>query len=436
MMSKKKDIWNQITRNLESKLPDPDFKTWFSRTTLQKLEPGQAVIGVPNKYVSNWLQEKYLPEITKSFKKILKQEPDICFSHQKPPIKKRSPSATPIEKRDPTLKHFLDPSMTFHRFIMGKGNRFARTSSMEVSKGTNNDYNPLYIYCHLGLGKTHLLHAIGNYIISNDPSPRIRYLTSDTFTADFSNSAKNKKLHEFREKYCSLDVLLFDDVHLLDNRKRTQEEFLSIFNALHGAKKRVVLAGQRPPTHLKNLNSQLKSRLGSGLITEIQVPDQETKINIIKKTTKEQGINIPEDVVFFLANTNNDIKSLMKNIIKIGTYASLNQRTINISTVKSFMKGKNKFEIDIDDIKTILAEYFNISVMDLVSNKKRRSYSYPRQLAMYLARKYTRLSFKEMGTSFGNKDHSTVIYAVQRIEKCKEQKNVRDDLMKIENLLG
>ena len=436
MMSKKKDIWNQITRNLESKLPKPDFKTWFSRTTLQKLEPGQAVIGVPNKYVSNWLQEKYLPEITKSFKKILKQEPDIYFSHQKPPEKKSSPSATPIEKRDPTFKHFLDPSMTFHRFIMGKGNRFARSSSIEVAKGSNNDYNPLYIYCHMGLGKTHLLHAIGNYIISNDPSPRIRYLTSDTFTADFSYSSKNKKLHEFRERYCGLDVLLFDDVHLLDNRKRTQEEFLSIFNALHGRRKRVVVAGQRPPTHLKNLNSQLKSRLGSGLITEIQVPDQMTKIDIIKNTTKEQGIHIPEDVVFFLANTNNDIKTLMKNIIKIGTYASLNQRTINISTVKSFMKGKNKIEIDNEDIKLIIAEYFNISVMDLVSDKKRRSYSYPRQLAMYLARKYTRLSFKEIGTSFGNKDHSTVIYAVQRIEKCKEQKNVSDDLMKIENLLG
>ena len=153
-MSKKKDIWNQITRNLESKIPDPDFKTWFSRTTLQKLEPGQAVIGVPNKYVSNWLQEKYLPEITKSFKTILKQEPDIYFSHQKPPVKKRSQSAPPIEKRDPTFKHFLDPSMTFRRFIMGKGNRFARTSSIEVAKRSNNDYNPLYIYCHMGLGKT------------------------------------------------------------------------------------------------------------------------------------------------------------------------------------------------------------------------------------------------------------------------------------------
>jgi chromosomal replication initiator protein len=435
-MSKKKDIWNQITRNLESKIPDPDFKTWFSRTTLQKLEPGQAVIGVPNKYVSNWLQEKYLPEITKSFKRILKQEPDIYFSHQKPPGKKRSQSAPPIEKRDPAFKHYLDPSMTFHRFIMGKGNRFARTSSIEVAKRSNNDYNPLYIYCHMGLGKTHLLHAIGNYIISNDPSPRIRYLTSDTFTADFSNSSKNKKLHEFRERYCGLDVLLFDDVHLLDNRKRSQEEFLSIFNALHAEKKRVVVAGQRPPTNLKNLDSRLKSRLGSGLITEIQVPDQKTKINIIKNTTKEQGIHIPEDVVFFLANTNNDIKALMKNIIKIGTYASLNQRTINISTVKSFMKGKNKIEIDLDDIKSIMAEYFNISVMDLVSDKKRRSYSYPRQLAMYLARKYTRLSFKEIGVSFGNKDHSTVIYAVQRIEKCKDQKNVQDDLTKIENLLG
>lgn len=435
-MSKKKDIWNQITRNLESKLPESDFKIWFSRTTLQKLEPGRAVIRVPNKYFSNWMQEKYLPEISKSFKKILKQEPEIHFSLEKPANKSQSQVATLTEKRDPAFKNDLDPSMTFHRFIMGKGNRFARTSSMAVADGTNNDYNPLYIYCHLGLGKTHLLHAIGNHIISNDLSSRVKYLTTDTFTADFTNSSKNKKLQDFREKYCSLDVLLFDDVHLLDNRKRTQEEFLSIFNFLHNGKKRVVLAGRRPPTNFKNLNSQLKSRLGSGLITEIEVPEQQTKIKIIKNLTKDQGIQIPEDVVFFLANTNNDIKTLMKNIIKIGTYASLNQRPINISTVKSFMKGKNKIEIDIDEIKTILAEYFNISVEDLVSNKKRRSFSYPRQMAMYLTRKYTRSSFKEIGTSFGNKDHSTVIYAVRRIEKSKEQENVRSDLMKIENLLG
>ncbi len=194
MISKKKDIWNQITKNLESKLPKPEFNTWFSRTTLEKLAPGQAVIGVPNKYVSNWLQERYLVEIKKSFKEILRQEPDIRFAHDPPHIKKSFATTIPLEKSDPDFKHYLDPSMTFRGFIMGKGNRFARTSALEVAKGTNNDYNPLYIYCHMGLGKTHLLHAIGNYIISQDPSPRIKYLSSDTFTADFVTFSKNKKI--------------------------------------------------------------------------------------------------------------------------------------------------------------------------------------------------------------------------------------------------
>lgn len=439
MMSKKKDIWNQIRRNLESKIPKQEFNIWFSQTTLQSLDNGRVVIGVPNKFVSNWLKERYFIELTNSFKKIIKQEPLIHFSYNKLPIKKISSSTNPehqLSINNPDFKHFVDPSMTFPRFIMGKGNRFACSSALEVAKGSTNDYNPLYIYCPMALGKTHLLHAIGNYIIDHDPLPRIKYLSADTFTADLSSSSKNKKLNEFRERYCALDVLLFDDVHLLDNRKRTQDEFLFIFKSLYENNKRIVMAGQRPPTELKNVNSQLMSRLGSGLITEIQVPDQKTKINIINEMAKEADIQIPDDVVFFLANTDNDIKVLEKSIIKIGTYTSLNRRTINISTVKSCLKGKNKIEIDIDDIKTITAEYFNISLTDLVSNKKRRFYSHPRQIAMYLARKYTRSSFKEIGASFGNKDHSTVIYAVQRIEKYKEETKIKDDLLKIENLLG
>ena len=436
MISKKKDIWNQISRNLESTIPKSEFKIWFSKITLQNLENDHVVLGVPNKFVSNWLQEKYLREIKDSLKKILKKEPIIQFSHNRPPIKKISYSVIPFKKPNPNLKHFLDPSMTFHRFIVGKGNRFACTSALELAKGPTNDYNPLYIYSPVALGKTHLLHAIGNYVIDHDTVPKVKYLSADTFTADFSNSSKNKLLDEFRERYCALDVLLFDDVHLLDNRKRTQDEFLFIFKSLYENKKRLVMAGQRPPTELKNLNSQLTSRLGSGLITEIELLDRKTKIDIIKNMAKDENIQIPEDVVFFLANTHNDIKILEKNVIKIGTYTSLHRRPINISTVKSFLKGKNKIEIDIDDIKTITAEYFNISLTDLVSNKKRRFYSHPRQIAMYLARKYTRSSFKEIGASFGDKDHSTVIYAVRRIEKFKEKTKIRDDLIKIENLLG
>ena len=254
-MSKKKDIWNQINRNLESIIPKPEFRIWFSKTTLQDLENDHVVIGVPNKFVSNWLQEKYLGEIKNSFKKILKKEPVIRFSYIHPPVKKISSPATPVKEPNPNFKHFIDPSMTFHRFIVGKGNRFACTSALEVAKGPTNDYNPLYIYSPMALGKTHLLHAIGNYIIHHDSIPRVKYLSADTFTADFSNASKNKLLNEFMERYCTLDVLLFDDIHLLDNRKRTQDEFLFIFKSLYENNKRVVMAGQRPPTELKNVET-------------------------------------------------------------------------------------------------------------------------------------------------------------------------------------
>ena len=193
-----------------------------------------------------------------------------------------------------------------------------------------------------------------------------------------------------------------------------------------------MIAGHNPPKELKNINSQLKSRLGSGLLTKVQIPDQSTKIDIIKNATTEENFHIPDDVVFFLAKSSNDIKSLIKNIVRIKTYASLTKGDINISLVKSIIKDRRKADIGIDEIKLIVAGYFNISVTDLISKKKKRSYAYPRQIAMYLSRKYTNRSFKAIGASFGQKDHSTVIYAVRRIEKYKD---LSDDIKKIENLI-
>jgi chromosomal replication initiator protein len=327
--------------------------------------------------------------------------------------------------------------MTFNRFIVGKGNKFAGSSALEVAKGHAKDYNPLYIYSQLAVGKTHLLHAIGNDFLKRDPYAKIRYLSAETFTSDFTYSIKNKKIYEFREKYSNLDLLLFDDVQILDNRKKTQEEFLFIFNAVYGAKHQVVIAGDKPPNELKNINSQLKSRLGSGLLTKIQMPDQNTKIDIIKNATNEDSFHIPDDVAFFLAKTNNDIKALIKNIVRIKTYASLTKGDISITLVKSIIKDRRKADIGIDEIKSITAGYFNISVTDLISKKKKRSYAYPRQIAMYLSRKYTDKSFKAIGASFGRKDHSTVIHAVRRIEKCNDQdERISDDIKKIENLIG
>jgi chromosomal replication initiator protein len=223
---------------------------------------------------------------------------------------------------------------------------------------------------------------------------------------------------------------------LLANRKKTQEELLFIFNSLLGSKRQIVITGKCPPNQLKSISSQLKSRLGGGLLTEIQMPDVNTKVEIINKKAKEDNIDIPDDVVFFIAKLNNDFKSIIENLVRIETYTSLNQGNINISMVKSLIKGRDRLKIGIEDIKSITAGYFNISLSELISNKKQRIYSYPRQLAMYLCRKYTGLTLKEIGDSFGKKDHSTVIYAVRSIEKDKDlKKQILDDLNIIENML-
>jgi chromosomal replication initiator protein len=436
-MPKKKDIWSQVSKRLQSKLPKSQFSTWFSRANLEKLDSDVAVISVPNKFVANWIADNYLPEIKKSFKSVSNQSPSIHFSYSHDsPIGAFRDSGFGESPR-PLLRHRLNPSMTFEHIVVGNHNRFASTSALEVAEKAASPYNPLYIYSSAGLGKTHLLHAIGNHWLKRDPYAKIRYLSSDTFSSDFVYAIKNDKVDEFRTEYCSLDLLLFDDVHLLANREKTQEQFLFVFDSLYATDKQVVITGNNPPPKLKNLNPHLKSRLGSGLFAVIDLPDQATKIDIIIKRAEEDNIPIPEDVVFFLANSSRDVKTLVKNVIKLETYSSLNTGDINISLVKAFMRDKDKSKIDLEDIKTTTAAYFNISLIDLASQKKKRAYSYPRQLAMFLARKHTSLSFKDIGGHFGHKDHSTVVHAVKRIEGSKERnKKILDDISKIENLLG
>lgn len=413
-----------------------EFDTWFSHTSLQKFDLDLAVIEVPNKFVANWLHENYLKDIQKAFQSVLNQSPDIHFSYDQPGKIQPGLASYPASKI-PHGPLNLNPSLTFDRFVQGKCNRFAFTSALEAAKGSENRYNPLYIYSAVGLGKTHLLHAIGNHRITQEPFCRVAYLSSDSFTSDFTFSIKNEKLQEFREKYCSLDLLLFDDVHLLMNRKKTQEELLFLFNTLLTEKKQMVITGIRPPKKLKNINPQLASRLGSGLLADIQFPDKNTRIEIIRRRAREDNIDIPEDVLFFFANADRDIKGLVNNLVRLETYASLNRGDVNISLVKALLKDQNKIDIGIDDIKSVTAGYFNITVTDLVSNKKKRAYSYPRQLGMYLSRKYTHLSFQEIGDAFGNKNHSTVIHAIRRIEKHRvKEKRIQDDLNGIENLLG
>jgi chromosomal replication initiator protein len=411
-----------------------EFKTWFSRTSLKRFDPEVVILGVPNKFVATWLNDNYLIDIKKSFKKIAKVSPSIHFSFNHDGTEKEPRE---LQKSESYLKRRLNPSMTFDNFITGECNRFAWSSAQEVAEKRSEEYNLLYLYCMNGLGKTHLLHAIGNHRLKKNPRCRLRYLSSDAFSSDFTYSIKSDRLDDFRSEFNDLDLLLFDDIHHLANREKTQEEFLSIFNALYGQKKQLVITGDSAPNKLRNINPELKSRLGWGLLVGIDDPDQTLKISIIQKKALEDNLTLAEDVVFFLSNSSSDIKNLLKNMIRVQTFASLSEEPLSISTVRTLMRDKNTSEINLEDIMTTTAGYFNISMSDLLSNKKKRIYSYPRQLAMYLARKYTNLSFKEIGDSFNHKDHSTVIHALRKIEKEKDDnKNVQKDLSKIENLLG
>ena len=433
-MSHKKDIWVEVSRSLESKMSKGEFKTWFSRTSLRRFDPEVVVLGVPNKFVANWLNDNYLIDIKKSFKKIAKISPSIHFSYDHGATE-REPRE--VEKTEIYLKRRLNPSMTFDNFITGDCNRFAWSTAQEVAERRTEEYNLLYMYCVSGLGKTHLLHAIGNHGLKKNPRCRLRYLSSDAFSSDFIYSIKSDRLDDFRLELSNLDLLLFDDIHHLANREKTQEEFLSIFNTLYSQKKQIVIAGDGAPNKLRNINPDLKSRLGWGLLADIHDPDQNLKISIIQKKAAEDNLSLPEDVVFFLSNSSNNIKNLLKNMIRVETFASLNDGPVSISMVTALMRDKKRSEINLEDIMTTTAGCFNISMSDLLSNKKNRIYSYPRHLAMYLARKYTDLSFKEIGYSFSHKDHSTVIHALRKIEKEKDKKKeVQKDLSKIESLLG
>jgi len=435
-MATESSIWNLITESLKSKISSLDIKTWFSQTNLNHLDNNIAVIEVPNKFVANWLRDNYLEEIKFSFKTILKKTPEINFQYIQNTQKETVQLPQKNINNGLEFKNNLNKLMNFDNFIIGDFNRFAFSSAVAISNSKSCDYNPLYIFSKSGHGKTHLLNSIGNYILKIDPFLKVGYVHSKIFISDFNYLSIYKNIDNFRNKYHNLDILLFDDIDSLTNKKKLQEEFISIFNKLYDEKKQIVISGENPPSKLTNFNMQLTSRLGWGLLTEIKQIDQKNKYDIIKNKLKEKNIDIPNDIIFYLIKSTNNIKILLNNIIRIETYLSLNGGDINISLVKSLIKDGDIIDVNVKDIQVVTSGYFNISVSDLISDKKKSIYSYPRHLAMYLCRKYMKLSYQDIGYQFGNKDHSTIIYAIKKIEKEKnKKKEIINDLHNIGNLL-
>jgi chromosomal replication initiator protein len=314
----------------------------------------------------------------------------------------------------------LNPKYTFNSFVIGNSNRFAHAASLAVAESPAKAYNPLFIYGGVGLGKTHLMHAIGHYILQNNPNAKVVYVSSEKFTNELINAIKDDKNEEFRNKYRNVDILLIDDIQFIAGKERTQEEFFHTFNELHDANKQIILSSDRPPKEIPTLEDRLRSRFEWGLIADIQVPDFETRMAILKKKADVENLNVANDVMGYIATKiKSNIRELEGALIRIIAYSSLTNRavTVDLATeaLKDIISKKQGKHVTIDSIQDIVSSYFNLRVEDLKSQRRTRNIAYPRQIAMYLSRKLTDMSLPKIGEEFGGRDHTTVIHAYEKI---------------------
>ena len=419
------NLWEKIKEKIQTKIPSQAFDTWFRPTQMLSLSDSNLQVEVPNIIYRDWLLTHYSDIIKEIIKEITNEEKNIVFS-----ISQKQLNSTEIKRATPKEEHFsfennLNTNYSFENFVVGNGNRFAHAASIAVAESPAKTYNPFFIYGGVGLGKTHLLHAIGNSVLKKYPNLKIMYLSSEKFVNEFINCIRDGKDIIFRNKYRNIDLLLIDDIQFLAGKERTQEEFFHTFNTLYDAHKQIVISSDSQPKEIPTLEERLRSRFEWGLITDIQPPDLETRIAILKKKAEKDKINLPDDVALFIANKiKSNIRELEGSLIRTVAYAFLNKRTIDLELVKEVLKNifpKDFENINIDTIQEIVAKYFNIPTSDMKKKKRSKSVAFPRQVAMYLSRTLTNSSLPEIGANFGGRDHTTVIHACSKIKDLKEK---------------
>lgn len=425
----KNEIWDLVASHLKNAVPVDDFRTWFSKVNLNFLDPRLAVIEVPNKFVAAWLREAFLDHLADSFEKVTGARPDIDFSF---PI-----AASRKNYNNSNTDHFINinSNKTFESFIKIKSNNFAVCSAVEVVNNLGNTYNPLYFFSGSGVGKTHLLHAIGNKIKSTRPYVKIGYTSADRFSSCLAEAPSGEDPDTIR-RHTDLDVLLFDDVDSLNDQDLSQKEFISVFDSLYQAGKQIVVAARMPPGQVKTFLPGCRSRLEWGVLSEIGVPDIQDKMVFIGKKIRPLGMRIAEDACFFLANNAQDLKELDRIILRLKLFRPDNQQELDLCTIENLFRILTNTYISVNSIKLAISQYFNISNSDLLSNNKNHKHVYCRHIAMYLTRKMMKLNYSDIAKHFNKKDHSTIINAIIKIDKNKfTDKKLSRDLFNLESLL-
>ena len=420
--------WDKVLGNLKNAVSAQVFETWLRPLRFVTREGQVIFLATPHKFFKEWIEENHFDQVKAAVRKELGEDIliDIVVEEgeeEQPQPVDSSQFLSSVDEAPARVRNTyttLNPRYTFDRFVVGTGNQFAHAAASAVANSPGTSYNPLFIYGGVGLGKTHLLHAIGNEVLARCPYLHVCYIPAEKFTNELISCIRTNRMHEFKERYRNADVLLVDDVQFIAGKIRTQEEFFHTFNDLYSSRKQIVVSSDKFPKEIPDLEERIQSRFEWGLVADIQAPDMETRVAIVNRKAEVENIPLPEDVAHYLASVvKSNIRELEGYLIQIGARASLMNKEINLELAKSFLSSLTAIgkEISPDNIIKIVADHYNLKTSELRSNRRFKLVAIPRQIAMYLIRKITSCSFPEIGHLFGGRDHTTVMYAVKRIEQ-------------------
>jgi len=420
-----KSLWEKTLNIIKGEMSEVSFNTWIKSCEPISISSNTIKLSVPNSFTQDILEKRYKDLVVNSIEAACSKVYNVDFIvasdiqevEEKEEIKSDDKSSVNVNDE---MSSTLNPKYTFDSFVIGNSNRFAHAASLAVAEAPAKAYNPLFIYGGVGLGKTHLMHAIGHYVLQTNSNAKVVYVSSEKFTNELINAIRDDRNEEFRKKYRNVDILLIDDIQFIAGKERTQEEFFHTFNELHDANKQIILSSDRPPKEIPTLEDRLRSRFEWGLIADIQAPDFETRMAILKKKADVEKLNVANEVMVYIATKiKSNIRELEGALIRIVAYSSLTNRPITVDlaseALKDIISNKQNKNVTIDVIQDVVAAYFNLRIEDLKSQRRTRNVAYPRQIAMYLSRKLTDMSLPKIGEEFGGRDHTTVIHAYEKI---------------------
>lgn len=420
MVSNLNNIWNEVLDLIRVELTEVSFNTWLKTIEPLTMSEDRIILAAPNEFTKGILESRYINLIKNAIIQITDKEYEVQFIIPGEELNINIGQSVQENNNDLNQRSQLNPKYTFDTFVIGNSNRFAHAAALAVAEAPAQAYNPLFIYGGVGLGKTHLMHAIGHFILNQSPKSKVVYVSSEKFTNELINSIRDDRNNEFRNKYRNVDVLLIDDIQFIAGKESTQEEFFHTFNALHEANKQIIISSDRPPKEIPTLEDRLRSRFEWGLISDIQPPDLETRIAILKKKAEMENINISNEVMHYIASKiRSNIRELEGALIRIVAYSSLTNKEITVElaeeALKDIISNNAPRKITVELIKDVVAKEFDVKIEDFDSKKRTRAIAYPRQIAMYLTRELTDLSLPKIGDEFGGRDHTTVIHAYDKI---------------------